>query len=157
MNNILFSRLLEIIEQEKDAFNTLVDLDNTLGLGVTSEEIIGFLEFNNTNEKILESNIDNNIIITEGNILSILKIIHDLAYYEGEYILYINKNNRAIITYLITKINNIYKELDLDINIKIDYSDNYNRYLNEQVTIVGSDIFVNTACKDFDTYQMIIV
>ena len=83
MNNDIFMNLLNKIMEEKESFDMLIDADNILGLNVTSEDIINFLEFNNSSE-LLTNNIVGNIIITEGDILSVLKLIHDLVYYEGE-------------------------------------------------------------------------
>ena len=157
MNNLIFLNLLNIINDDIDTFNSLVLYDNALGLGVTTDDITNYLEFDNSDSNILSQNIESNIIITEGNVLSILKIIHDLANYEGDYILYINTENMAINTYLITKVNYIYKELELNVHIILDYSDNYNKYLNNKVTLIGSNDFINTACKDFQEFQLIEV
>ena len=114
-----------------------------------------YLEFTNT-DKLLSNNIMGNIIITEGDVLSVLKLIHDLVYYNGEYILFINDDNRGIITYLVKRANQIYNELGINVNLKIDYNKNYNSYINNAVTIIGSNDFVNTACKDFTNYNIIV-
>lgn len=156
MNNDIFMNLLNKIMEEKESFDMLIDADNILGLNVSSEDIINFLEFNNSSE-LLSNSIVGNIIITEGDILSILKLIHDLVYYEGEYILYINNDNIGTITYLVSRANQIYKNFNIDVSITIDYSDNYNKHLDEQVTILGSSNFVNTAYADFKKYHLIVV
>lgn len=156
MNNIIFQRLLSIINNKKEEFNTLVEADNINNLNVTSEEVINYLEFT-TNELLLKGPIVGNIIITEGDVLSILKIIHDLVNYEGEYLLYINDDNIGTITYLITLANKIYEELNLNIKITLDYGKNYNKYLNELVTIIGSNNFVETASHDFTNTNLIIM
>ena len=155
MINNVFNKLLEYINLEQDAFNTLINADNTLGLNVTVDDIYNYLEFTNT-DKLLSNNIMGNIIITEGDVLSVLKLIHDLVYYNGEYILFINDDNRGIITYLVKRANQIYNELGINVNLKIDYNKNYNSYINNAVTIIGSNDFVNTACKDFTNYNIIV-
>lgn len=156
MNNGIYSVLLEYIQKDEEAFNALVNSDNIYGLGTTKEEIIEYLEFTNE-DYVLSSKINNNVLITEGDILSVLKIIHDITYYEGKYILYINNDNAAIITYIIKCVNRIFENYNLKIRIKIDYSRNYNDYLNIPVTLIGSEDFVNTARKDFSNAQQIIV
>jgi len=154
MNNNLYKRLLEFISEERESFDMLIEADNTLGLNVTSEDIINFLEFSNDLSKNV---LAGNIIITEGDILSILKLIKDLMYYEGEYTIYINDDNLGTNTYLISRANKIYKELNINVEIKIDYSDNYNSYINNLVTLYGSENFVETANIDFPNANKIIV
>ena len=82
MNNNIYKRLLEIIKGEEEDFKTLVDADNILGLNVTPEDIINYLEFTQ-DEKVLNDSIIGNILITEGDILTVLKIIHDIVNYSG--------------------------------------------------------------------------
>ena len=48
MNNNVYRRLLEIIKSEEEDFKTLVDADNIFDLNVTSEDILNFLEFTQT-------------------------------------------------------------------------------------------------------------
>jgi len=154
MNNNLYKRLLEFISEERESFDMLIEADNTLGLNVTCEGIFNFLEFlNDLSKNVLAGN----IIITEGDILSILKLIKDLMYYEGEYTIYINDDNLGTNTYLISRANKIYKELNINVEIKIDYSDNYNSYINNLVTLYGSENFVETANIDFPNANKIIV
>ena len=155
MKSRVFEKLLEIISKEKESFATLLNADNILGLNVTYDEIINYLEYS-YEETTLKVELKNNILITEGDILSILKIIHDLEYYQGNFILYINDDNIGTITYLVSRANKIYKLLDIDVKIKIDYSENYNKYADDFVTIIGSEDFVNTSYKDFKEYNLII-
>lgn len=152
----IYKRLLEIINSELDSFEILINADNVLGLNVSTEEIINYLEFSSDNSS-LNNPIIGNIIITEGDILSILKLLNDLKNYNGEYILYINDDNLGTITYLVSRVNNIYKENNINVQIKIDYSKNYNNYLNELVTIVGSETFINECSNDFSNANKIIV
>ena len=156
MNNSIYKRLLEIISNELEAFNTLISADNVLGLNVTSEEILNYLEFAK-DENSLSGPILGNVIITEGDILSILKIINDLKYNEGEYLLYINNDNLGTITYLVSRANMIYKEFGINIKIQIDYSDNYNVYVNTLVSIIGSDAFILESKKDFNNANQIMM
>ena len=151
----IYKNLLAMIELEQENFSILVDADNVLGLNVTSEEIINYLEFAN-NENTLDRQIIGNKIITEGNVLSILKIINDLRNYIGEYLLYINNDNCGTITYLVNCANKIYKTLGINVHINIDYSLNYNIYLNSEVTIIGTSEFILSSKKDFVNYQEII-
>lgn len=152
----VYKRLLEIINNELDSFDTLISADNVLGLNVTTEEIINYLEFASDNYS-LNSPIIGNIIITEGDILSVLKILNDLKNYSGEYILYINGDNLGTITYLVSRANMIYRENNLNLLIKIDYSENYNNYLNELVTLIGSETFIEESFDDFSNANKIIV
>lgn len=154
MKSNLYKRLLEFISEERESFDMLISADNTLGLNVTSDDIINFLEFSIDN---LKNVIMGNVIITEGDILSVLKLINDLITYEGEYTIFINDDNIGTITYLISRTNMIYKELNLNLNIKIDYSDNYNAHLNSLVTIYGSEDFIETTKVDFPNANKIIV
>lgn len=155
MNNI-YKMILDKILNEIEAFNTLISADNVLGLNVTSDEIINYLEFASVGNS-LSGPILGNVIITEGDILSILKIINDLSNNTGEYILYINNDNIGTITYLVSRANIIYKELGLDLVIKIDYSNNYNNYIDTLVTIIGSDEFINESKVDFNNANYVIV
>ena len=156
MNNDFFMNLLDKILEEKDAFEMLINADNVLGLNVTCDDIINYLEFNNSSEALTNS-IVGNIIITEGDILSILKLVHDLVFYEGEYYLYINHDNIGTISYLVSRSNEIYRNFNLPVHITIIYDDNYNKYLQDQVTILGGSDFINTAYKDFVNYHLIVV
>ena len=155
MNNI-YKRMLEIIKIEEEDFKTLVDADNILGLNDTPEDIINYLEFNQ-NKNILNDSIIGNILITEGDILTVLKIIHDIVNYSGKYIIHINDDNIGTNTYLVKLANKIYQELNLNVELEIDYSKNYNKYLNELVTIIGSDNFVKTVAYDFPNAKEIII
>ena len=121
-NNNVYKRMLEIIKSEEADFKTLVNADNVLGNSVTSEEILNYLEFTQ-DENVLNAPIVGNILITEGDILSILKIIHNIVNYSGKYIIHINDD----------------------------------KYLNELVTIIGSDNFVKTVSYDFPNANQIII
>lgn len=154
--NSIYKKILEIINAEKEAFDTLISADNVLGLNVTSEDIISYLEFV-SDDNSLSGPIIGNVIITEGDILSVLKIINDLKNNTGEYILYINDDNLGTITYLVSRANMIYKEFGLNLIIKIDYSDNYNAYLDTLVTIIGSLEFIEESKLDFSNANHIIV
>ena len=156
MSNNVYKRLLEIIKSEEEDFKTLVDADNILGLNVTPEDIINYLKFSQ-DEKVLNDSIIGNILITEGDILTVLKIIHDIVNYSGKYIIHINDDNIGTNTYLVKLANKIYQELNLNVELEIDYSKNYNKYLNELVTIIGSDNFVKTVAMDFPNAKEIII
>lgn len=152
----IYKRLLEVINEEKESFDTLIDADNVLGLNVTSDDVINYLEFASLGNKITNP-IIGNIIITEGDVLSVLKVLDDLCDYEGTYILYINGDNIGINTYLVSRVNKIYQELGINIVVKIDYSENYNSYLEELVTLIGSEEFINETQDDFSNSNKIIV
>lgn len=156
MTNSIYKKLLNMIMVEKENFDILVSADNVLGLNVTSDDIVNYLEFAPESNS-LNSPIIGNAIITEGDILSILKVINDLRNNTGEYILYINDDNLGTISYLVGKANKIYKELEKELVIKIDYSINYNNYLNTLVTIVGSKEFNRETEKDFSNANHVIV
>ena len=156
MSNDIYSIILKIIMEQQREFIAIVNADNVMGLNVNSQDIIDYLEFNSSSE-LLTNNIIGNILITEGDIITTLKIIHDLVDYHGNYVLYINGDNKGTISYLVTIANRIYDEYGIDVHITIDYDDNYNNYLNKQVNIIGSSNFVNTAYQDFKEYQLIVV
>jgi len=156
MNNSIYKRLLNKIIEENESFNMLIDADNVLGLNVTVEDIINYLEFA-SDDNSLNGPILGNIIITEGDILSILKILNDLKNNTGEYIIYINNDNIGTVTYLVSRANKIYKDLGLELVIKIDYSDNYNEYLESLVTVIGSEAFIKESELDFSNANHIIV
>jgi len=156
MKNNIFKKLLEYINEERESFETLISADNILGLSLNSDDIINYLEFVNE-DNILKLPIVGNIIITEGDILSVLKVIHDIVNYQGEYVIYINEENVGINIYLIDRANKIYNELNLNVKLSVDFSRNYNDYLDSLVTILGSENFVLTASKDFKNVNKIIV
>ena len=156
MTSSIYKKLLNMIMAEKNNFDILVSADNVLGLNVSSDDIVNYLEFSNDLNS-LNSPIIGNVLITEGDILSVLKIINDLRNNTGEYIIYINDDNLGTISYLVGKANKIYRELEKDISLKIDYSKNYNAYLNTLVTIVGSKEFNKETEKDFSNANHIIV
>ena len=156
MKNKVYQKLLDVIKNELGSFDTLISADNVLGLNVTSEDVINFLEFSNT-DKVLSAPIIGNILITEGDVLSVLKIINDLQYNTGEYILYINNDNVGTNTYLVNRANKIYQELGIELVIKIDYSDTYNAYFDSLVSIVGSNIFNSECENDFSNANHVIV
>lgn len=156
MNNSIYKRLLNKIIEENESFSMLIDADNVLGLNVTVEDIINYLEFA-SDDNSLNGPILGNIIITEGDILSILKILNDLKNNTGEYIIYINNDNIGTVTYLVSRANKIYKDLGLELAIKIDYSDNYNEYLESLVTVIGSEAFIKESELDFNNANHIIV
>jgi hypothetical protein len=155
MNNIFIALYNKIANQRED-FSVLLNADRIDSVNININDILDFLEFSN-DVKNLNGDINNHIIITEGDIMSILRIVHDLANEKGIYILFINDENKAVITYLINSANDLYKKMNIEVEIKIDYSRNYNYYLNDDVTIIGSDEFVNTAKDDFTNYEIIIV
>ena len=154
MNNNLYKRLLENLVIDRENFEILVNADNELGLNVTSDEIINYLEFYKND---LKNVIMGNVIITEGDVLSVLKLINDLISYEGEFTLYINDDNLGTISYLVKIANELYKEFNLNLTITIDYSKNYNKYLNTLVTIYGSKTFISETNCDFPNANKIIV
>ncbi len=156
MNNGIYDVLLEYLTNDLENFSKLLNLDNPLGLGPTVDDILEYLEFTNT-ETVLDKEINNKVLITEGDILSVLKIVHDISFLEGDFLLYINAENEAIISYLIKIINKIFIDYDLKLRIKIDYDLNYNAYKDAPVTIIGSEEFVNTAGKDFKNKELILV
>ena len=155
MNNF-YIKLLEILLKEKDYFVKLVNSDNYLGVNAHSDDILNYLEFSN-NDNNLSKELTNNIIITDGSILTILKILNDLKYYRGEYIIYINNDNIGTITYLVDRANRIFKDYKVNVKIKIDYRENYNYYLNSIVNIIGNEKFVNICSKDFIDSNNIIL
>lgn len=155
MNSVTCNLLNKIILERED-FDILVNADNSIGLNVTSEDIINFLEFT-TDDQVITSPIIGNIIITEGDILSVLKTILSLSKYEGNYKIFINEDNMGTNAYLVSRANDCYKELNLNIEIEIDFNENYNKYVNDMVTLIGSKDFIETASVDFNNPNKIIV
>jgi len=155
MKNNINARLLEIILNDKDNFEILITADNELGINVTSNEIINYLEF--SKDSFINDKINGNTIITEGDILSVLKTINILKNYAGNYTIFINDDNLGTITYLIKIANMIYEENGLNVKLVVDYSDNYNSYLNTPVTIIGSETFIKECKSDFENAHTINV
>ena len=154
--NEVYNKLLEIINNDRISFDKVVNNDNKMGLGITAEEIINYLEFS-INEDYLKAEIKENIIITNGDVYGILKIIHDLAFEKGKYILYINANNISTNYYFIKMANKIYEALDINVKIKEDLSSNYNKYLNSKVILIGSQRFIDEAKGDFNNASIIVI
>ena len=158
MNNVfIYRKLLDYLKEEEEAVKILINADNELGLLPTYDEVVEYLEYS-FEEKTLSGPLVGNIFLTEGDILSTLKIVHDLVNSpEGKYTLFINEMNIGLNTYIVDKVNKIYDEYNLDLKINLDYRKNYNQYLNSLVTIVGSEDYVMTASKDFKNANQIIV
>lgn len=156
MKNKIFIKLLDYIYKDKEVFDASVKADNTLGINISSNDIVDYLDYS-FEDLTKTDQIRGNVIITEGDVESVLRAIKDLENYKGDYILFINKDNMAIISYFIKRANDIYKELNIPVKILIDYSDNYNKYINELVTIIGKETFINTVSKDFKNSNLVIV
>lgn len=152
MNNIIFTKLLEYIYDDEDALTTLLQADQLK----EKDNIIAFLNSCNTSS-YLTSPIIGNSILTEGDIYTTLKLINDLALYQGEYTLYINDENKATNAYLVKRANDIYASLGIEVTIIIDFAQNYNNYLGSPVTLIGSEDFVLTSKEDFPYGNYIIV
>lgn len=157
MENSFYDRMLDVISGEREAFDILVSADDVNGYGVKSSEIINFLEYSSNEQFMLKDKIFGNILITEGDIMSILLILNDLCSYNGEYLLYINNTNMGTITYLVKVANHIYESVGLNVHLQIEYSKNYNNYINEDVSIVGCEELVMAASKDFNNPKKIII
>ncbi len=156
MTNNIYGELLKYIKEEMPSFQKIVNIDNTLSLNVTEDEIINYLEFASLNleEKIP---IKGKVIITEGDVLTILKVINSLVSLKGRYTIYINNDNISINTYFVNRANLIIENLNLKAHLIVDYSLNYNKYLDKEVTIVGSEDFVMTAKQDFPLGNPVIL
>lgn len=150
MNNELTKELLKQIDTDRESLNIILEndriynplkLDDLIRLIYTNKD--SFLTFNG------------HTLLTEGEIESIIKIIISLTQHEGNYILFINESNVGTITYLIKKTNKIYETLGINVFIEIDYSKNYNYYMNNHVTLIGSNDFVNTSKHDFLDAELI--
>ena len=151
MNSLIFAKLLEYIYNDGDAFDTLLRLDKI----EEKDNIIAFL--NSRNSLLVTSPIIGNRILTEGDIYMTLRIINSLYLYQGEYILFINDENKATNAYLVKRANDIYTSLGLDTTINIDYAKNYNKYLESYVTLIGSEDFILTSRADFPYGNYIII
>ncbi len=154
--NEIYNQLLQVINYDREAFDKVVYADNPSGIGINSNDLIEYLEFS-INEDYLNHEIKTKVIITNGDVYTTLKIIHDLAFEKGIYILYINDNNVSTNYYFVSMVNKIYEKLNINVNINIDMRKNYNDYLNEEVTIIGSSNFVREAKKDFTKANVIII
>ncbi len=154
--NEIYNKLLEIIGEDPQEFQTVVNADNPAGIGITCEELWDFLEFS-INEDYLNKEINSSILITNGNVYTTLKIIHDLAFKTGNFIIYINENNVSTNYYFMKMANKIYEKLGLNVQIRADLSRNYNKYLDQSVTLIGSESFMREAKKDFSNANVIII
>lgn len=154
--NEIYNNILEIINKNRKSFDIVVSADNLNELNITSEEIINFLEYS-VKEEYLSDEIKTKVIITNGNVLCTLKIIHDLAFEEGNYILFINEENVSINYFFVDIVNVIYRKLKINVQIKLDLNINYNKYLDKDVTLIGDETFINEAKNDFQNVSTIIV
>jgi len=152
MNNIFINKLIDNLTMEPN-IESILAIDNAYNLNVTYEEIINFLTKIST--QFIIPKINNDIIITEGSILDTINIIITISYNPKNYTLYINDTNNLTNTYLIDLSNKIYEELGIPAFIKIDYSRNYNNYLTNSVTLMGSKDFLETAKVDFHNPELI--
>ena len=51
--------------------------------------------------------------------------------------------------------NKIYENLELDVEIQLDMNLNYNKYLDKEVTLIGSKNFISEAKNDFSKVNII--
>jgi len=150
MNNEVTKELLKNIDNDRESLNIILENDriyNPLKL----DDLIRLIYINK--DSFLPFN--GHTLLTEGDIEAIIKIIISLTRQEGNYILFINHSNIGTITYLIKAINKIYERLGINVFIEIDYSRNYNFYMNDHVTLIGSKDFVNTSKHDFIDAELI--
>ena len=154
--NEIYNKLLEVISSHPEEFKTVLDADSTEENKLDASDFFDFLEFS-INEDYLSKEINTSIIITNGDIYGTLKIIHDLAFKTGNFILFVNENNVATNYYFVTMANMIYENLGLNVHLKIDLNRNYNKYLTKDVTIIGNMEFTREAKVDFPNANLIII
>lgn len=147
----LIKKLLEYISTEREPLEILLKSDNEYEPVCISDITNSLVSI--ANEEPLE--IKNKKLLTEGDILTILRIICSLISYTGDYILFINETNMGFITYIVDRANTIYESLNLNVKINIDYSKNYNSYLASTITLIGSEDFINTSKPDFINPELI--
>lgn len=154
--NEIYKRLLEIISKHPLEFKSVLDADSTKENKLDASDFFDYLEFS-VNEEYLSKEINTSIIITNGDVYVTLKVIHDLAFKSGNFIIFINENNAATNYYFVTMANKIYEDLELDVHIKIDLNRNYNSYITKEVTLIGNEKFINEAKNDFEKCNYIVL
>ena len=137
MKNIIFNKLYKYL---------LLDNLNP------NEKLSKFLK-DNTINRFFSSPIIGNIIISDGDVYNTLKIINDLAFLKGNFIL-LTKGN--INDYFIKRANNIYQDLNLNVSLELKNIEDYSLYLDSYLTIIGNEEFV-LRIKDSFKYSNYII
>ena len=137
MKNIIFNKLYQYL---------LLDNLNP------NEKLSKFLK-DNTINRFFSSPIIGNIIISDGDVYNTLKIINDLAFLKGNFIL-LTKGN--INDYFIKRANNIYQDLNLNVSLELKNIEDYSLYLDSYLTIIGNEEFV-LRIKDSFKYSNYII
>ena len=137
MKNIIFNKLYQYL---------LLDNLNP------NEKLSKFLK-DNTINRFFSSPIIGNIIISDGDVYNTLKIINDLAFLKGNFLL-LTKGN--INDYFIKRANNIYQDLNLNVSLELKNIEDYSLYLDSYLTIIGNEEFV-LRIKDSFKYSNYII
>ena len=137
MKNIIFNKLYQYL---------LLDNLNP------NEKLSKFLK-DNTINRFFSSPIIGNIIISDGDVYNTLKIINDLAFLKGNFLL-LTKGN--INDYFIKRANNIYQDLNLNVSLEFKNIEDYSLYLDSYLTIIGNEEFV-LRIKDSFKYSNYII
>lgn len=137
MKNIIFNKLYQYL---------LLDNLNP------NEKLSKFLK-DNTINRFFSSPIIGNIIISDGDVYNTLKIINDLAFLKGNFLL-LTKGN--INDYFIKRANNIYQDLNLNVSLELKNIEDYSLYLDSYLTIIGNEEFV-LKIKDSFKYSNYII
>ena len=117
-----------------------------------NEKLSKFLK-DNTINRFFSSPIIGNIIICDGDVYNTLKIINDLAFLKGNFIL-LTKGN--INDYFIKRANNIYQDLNISVTLELKNIEDYSLYLDSYLTIIGNEEFV-LKIKDSFKYSNYII
>lgn len=137
MKNIIFNKLYQYL---------LLDNLNP------NEKLSKFLK-DNTINRFFSSPIIGNIIISDGDVYNTLKVINDLAFLKGNFLL-LTKGN--INDYFIKRANNIYQDLNLNVSLELKNIEDYSLYLDSYLTIIGNEEFV-LRIKDSFKYSNYII
>lgn len=144
----MLKKILDNLLFEKDIIEQLIEIDND-----KMNKRINFEDYYNA-IKIYSDNYYNNLelkedtlFITEGEPLITIKLLNQLQDVDVKCVIFINQGYIAMNKWLMNQFYTITKNS----NVEIDYSINYNKYIdkNYKVFPIGEDGLINRVIADF--------
>lgn len=144
----MLKKILDNLLFEKDIIEQLIEIDND-----KMNKRINFEDYYNA-IKIYSDNYYNNLelkedtlFITEGEPLITIKLLNQLQDVDVKCVIFINQGYIAMNKWLMNQFYTVTKNS----NVEIDYSINYNKYIdkNYKVFPIGEDGLINRVIADF--------
>lgn len=144
----MLKKILDNLLFEKDIIEQLIEIDND-----KMNKRINFEDYYNA-IKIYSDNYYNNLelkedtlFITEGEPLITIKLLNQLQDIDVKCVIFINQGYIAMNKWLMNQFYTVTKNS----NVEIDYSINYNKYIdkNYKVFPIGEDGLINRVIADF--------